>query len=332
MKTKLLYVLVSSEKDIYLEQAYISMMSARHHMPDVNITLVIDQFTQYSLVGIRKKILDITTKLIVIDLPENLSGQKRSRILKTSVRNHVTGDFLFIDCDTIVLQPLDFIDSLPYEIAACRDSHSSFDTNPYRNMIIGHCSKIGCNIVNEHTYFNSGVLLVKDTPLTHIFYTEWNRNWQKGMKEHGVLMDQPSFAKTNISLNHVVKELSDIWNCQIIHGVKYLRDAKILHYLCTSPTKKGDTQIFILRNKKLLEDIKNNMIIEKNISECFDDPFMGIPECVHVLAGKNIELCQSHTFKYFERIIGTKTFRIYDKVYRVLNLFHKLLVKMLNNR
>lgn len=34
IRSNLLYVLVSSDKDLYLEQAFISMYSAKYHLPD----------------------------------------------------------------------------------------------------------------------------------------------------------------------------------------------------------------------------------------------------------------------------------------------------------
>ena len=41
MKTKIVYVLVSTDKDFYLEQAYVSMYSAKYHMPDAHIALLV---------------------------------------------------------------------------------------------------------------------------------------------------------------------------------------------------------------------------------------------------------------------------------------------------
>ena len=54
MKTKIVYVLVSSEKDIYLGQAFISMFSAKYYMPDCHIVLVTDKLTSKTLIRCRK--------------------------------------------------------------------------------------------------------------------------------------------------------------------------------------------------------------------------------------------------------------------------------------
>lgn len=328
MKTKLLYVLVSSEKDIYLEQAYISISSARYHMPDVHITVLIDRITELSLTLDRRDKLKSASEIVVVDLPEGLTGQQRSRVLKTSCRKYVSGDFLFVDCDTVIVRPLYEIDNFPNVLAACRDSHSAFSENPYRSMCINHCKKLGFDVSQEEFYFNSGVILARDTVEVHEFYDRWAKNWEEG-RQKGIFMDQPSFAKTNAELNHIISILPDIWNCQIIHGIKYIKDANIVHYLCTSPTKKGDKQIFALRDKWRVEQIKSTGIIPKDITNCFDDPFCGFPDCVHVLSGKNIEICQSFAFKFLEKYNGSAVYTCFNSLFKLLYLAPRVLNRMI---
>ena len=53
MKTKIVYVLVSSPKDLYLEMAYVSMCSVKHHNPDATIVLVVDSATNASFTSTR---------------------------------------------------------------------------------------------------------------------------------------------------------------------------------------------------------------------------------------------------------------------------------------
>lgn len=334
MKTKLLYVLVSSENDIYLEQAYVSISSAKYHMPDVHITLLIDRLTELSLTPDRRNKLKAVSEIVVIDLPSGLTGQQRSRILKTSCRKYISGDFLFIDCDTIIVRPLYEIDNLPYVLAACKDAHSNFSSNPYRGMCINHCKKLGIDVADEELYFNSGVVLARDTAEVHKFYDRWSKNLKIGRLK-GIFMDQPSFAKTNIELGHMISPLNDIWNCQIIHGIKYVKDANIIHYLCTSPTKKGDTQVFILRDKWRMEQIRHNDIIQKEIMDCFEDPFRGFPNCVHILSGNNIGICQSYTFRFLEKYNGSIVYKCLDNLFKLLylapNVFNRIISKLKND-
>lgn len=126
MKTKIIYVLVSNENDCYLEQALVSIYSLRLYNPDANLLLLVDEETSRTLEnGIRKLILNYVSKLVIVDVPFHYSKQQKSRYIKTSLRSQVIGDFLFIDCDTIINEELKDIDNLSCEIAAVPDCHLS---------------------------------------------------------------------------------------------------------------------------------------------------------------------------------------------------------------
>ena len=72
-----MYVLVSTDKDFYLEQAYVSMYSAKYYMPDAHIAFLVDRLTEESFVGKRKEMLKYVDELVVVDLDMNLPGKKR---------------------------------------------------------------------------------------------------------------------------------------------------------------------------------------------------------------------------------------------------------------
>lgn len=298
MNTKVVYVLVSSQQDIYLEQALVSMHSLRRHTPDAHIALITDQLTADSFTGIREKIIQYVDELIVGDLDyEKLNAQQRSRQLKSTVRNRIKGDYLYIDCDTIIAQPLDSIDNITASIAACRDTHSDFINNPYRDMCIRHGHLLEWSIDNESEYFNSGVIYVKDNAKTHEFYHRWNENLNKGY-EKKVFMDQPSFAKTNYEMGHIIEQLPDVWNCQLKHGIRYLKDAMIVHYLCTNPSVCQNKQLFLLNEKDILMKLKNTGEVNEEIGEVIKDPFKGLAEVTHCFAGEDIFFFHTDSYKY----------------------------------
>lgn len=327
MKTKILYVLVSTPKDIYLEQAYVSISSLRHHCgKDVHIVVLMDTITESTLNHERNKMLGDVDEIISVELPIELSAQNRSRILKTSARKHVKGDFLFIDCDTIITKPLDSIDDMTADIAACYDSHCKFKDNPYREMCIDHCRKLGIDITGEEKYYNSGVIYVKDTPAAHDFYERWNKNWLKG-REVGVNMDQPAFNKTNIELGYKIHTLGDVWNCEIIHGVRFLKDAKIVHYLCTNLTSGKGEEIFIMRDMSVLDDIKNAREIPLEVKECFEDPFKGIPPLTTLVSGKNNAILRTSLYQYLSAHYNSKIFNMLDRFVKNMNKAKSKLVR-----
>jgi len=56
MNTTIVYILTSSDKDIYIEQLWLSLYSLRLHNPEVRVVLLTDDSTEVSLVGDRAKI------------------------------------------------------------------------------------------------------------------------------------------------------------------------------------------------------------------------------------------------------------------------------------
>ena len=328
-KTCFVYVLTSTENDIYLEQAYVSMCSLKHYMPEAHIVLLTDIATQSTFTGVREKEVRFADDIIAIDLDaERYNGQKRSRILKTSVRKYIMGDFLFIDCDTIITKPLNDIEKIDADIAACWDTHSLFKDNPYRDMCVEHAKLLGWNVEQEEEYFNSGIIYVKDTPLAHQFYKQWNQNWFEGEKR-GVNMDQPAFALTNFQMGHIVKVLPDIWNCELKHGIKFLKDAIIVHYLCTNTSKGQDKQFFIMNEKSELLKIKETGEITPDIMETIKDPFYGIARLTYSFAGEDVYYFFTFGHNFIRSNYHKGNFNVMDKKMKKLKdlLQYKLKIK-----
>lgn len=324
MNTKIVYVLTSNPNDIYLEQFYVSGLSLRKHMNDCYMCLIVDSKTAQSFTGFRKTMSEIADNICVVDLSENISNQEKSRLLKTSVRNIIDGDFLFIDCDTVIVKPLDEIDNIDAEIAACIDSHTSFAKNPYRDGCIEHGKILEWPIEKETQYFNSGVIFVKDTPTTREFYKKWNSNWKKGAKK-GVKMDQPSFALTNYEFNHLIKRLPDDWNCELKHGITCFKSAKIVHYLCTNVNKPGDEQIFLLHNREIFDEIKKTESLPQSIYNCIDDWTTGLTTPTQIISGIDLQLNQSLSYHLLKKYYHSKLFNLSEAFLKsIMNLKTKL--------
>lgn len=322
MKTKIVYVLVSSDKDIYLEQLYVSMASARRIMQNARITVVTDKCTNDSLTGKRREEMKYVDELIVVDTDETKTGQYRSRILKTGLRNYVDGDFLFIDCDTIVVKPLGEIDEWRGEISACIDTHTDLKNNPYRNMIYRHARILGWDVSHEPEYFNSGVIFVRDCDKTRAFYKKWQDNYIKGTQV-GVFMDQPSFAKTNFEMNHIVTRIPDKWNCELKHGIRYLKDALIVHYLCTN-ISNGSRQLFLLNERSELEKVKSTAEITDSIQSTFDDPFAGLDSLTTSFSSSDTDFLTTPQFKWLRKRYGKFDFRMMGVGVRVLSIMERI--------
>lgn len=293
MKTKLLYILVSSSADVYTEQAWVSAFSARLRNPSARIELLTDGET-----ALPEPLAKLFDNIVRVDFPSETPPLKRSRILKTGMREYVDGDFLFIDADTIVARPLDDIDAIDVPLAACRDLHSPFPEHPHYQATVNMCRRLGFDASGVADYFNSGVMLVKDTPENHAFFREWQKNYLQGW-EAGIRPDQPSLAKTNAGGAIVL--LPDQWNCEVQNGVRYLRDAYIVHYMVTNVGSGPQDSLFLLNRPEVLLRMREKGGLTDEILAVVEDHFEGYAPVTQVFAGEDLHLFRTRRYRTLRR-------------------------------
>ena len=213
MNTKLVYVLTCAPEATYIEQALMAVWSSRYHNPNAHIVLLTDDLTDKLLTGTRGELLNYISEKIVVPFDVDKNMHYRSRWLKTSVRKLIKGDYLFIDCDTITMCDLSHIEQVKDDIAMVRDENINVADEDYAaaKPMIDNCKAVGVDITKEKYYFNSGVMYVRDTDITHKLYETWHQYWQEGVAK-GINLDQPTFAKANITCGRPVALLEDRWN------------------------------------------------------------------------------------------------------------------------
>ena len=302
MRTKLLYILVSTPADVYLEQAYVSAASARRHNPEACLTLLTDTATESTL-GSRgpqdAAFRALFDEVVVAQLDATLTPMQRSRLLKTGMRDYVKGDFLFIDADTVVAGPLGAIDQVEAPLAACTDLHApSFALHPHYRATVNMCRKLGFDASACPLYFNSGVLLVKDTPANHSFFQAWQKNYSNGFAA-GIRPDQPSLAQTNAQMGNPVQPLPDVWNCQVQNGVRYLKDALIVHYMVTNVASGQEGALYALNRKDLLLEVRKEGLAP--VQDILDHPLAGYAPFVRVFAGEDLYFFQTRRYKWLRK-------------------------------
>lgn len=160
MNTKIVYAVVSNEKDIFLEQTLLSVYSLRLYNPEAHVILVVDEDTNKTIQGKRSEILKYITEKIIVKVPKEYTQVQKSRYLKTTLRQNIKGDFLFVDSDTIITDSLSEIDNLNIELGAVKDLHVNLDQNYGCKNIIKKALSIGFNPLSNNLYFNSGVIYV----------------------------------------------------------------------------------------------------------------------------------------------------------------------------
>lgn len=243
MKTKIVYTLISNKGDLYLEQLWLSVYSLRLHNKDVHVTVVMDDKTSETLVGYRAKVMDLIDEKIVITPPKDFDNRFRSRYIKIQLRQFVTGDYLFVDTDTIITGPLDEIDQYidgGVETAMALDGHRKI--SPYHRPDRLRLKTLGLDkqVRNGENYYNTGVILMKDCEVNHEISKKWYQNWQYEITK-GIHYDQVALFMTLENNNFKIVELPGEWNCQVTAACSQaIFKSKIIHYFNANTKKNAE--------------------------------------------------------------------------------------------
>lgn len=269
MRTKLVYVLTSTENDIYWEETLLSMYSARYRMPNVEIVLIVDNETDKGLKGKRARILDYTNEKVVINLSDKYTMKQKSRILKTSSRDYVSGDMLYIDVDTIVCADLSSLDELKIDIGAVRDGAVPIQEHINYQSFKRQCKQYGFELEHDSDYFNGGVIYAKDNEKSRAFFAKWKENYLNGLNNH-VDFDMPSLAKTNCQFNQLLCELPIMYNSQL--PLAFVPNMKILHYFASILGDRMSVPVSKFMQKELFYKIKHDGCLTEEVKQLAHHP------------------------------------------------------------
>ncbi len=321
MRTQIVYTLISSEEDYFLEELWVSLYSLRLFHPEVTVNVLVDEATKIYM-GRFQKLCDMITNIVVVSVPENYNAKQRSRVIKTTVRNVIDGAYLFIDTDTVICKPLDNIDNLTCDIAAVPEEHLQLKDLTF-SPVNGIKNVFGVDISDSKFWFNSGVMFVADTDAARKLYHDWNKKWEFSCFQKGQSQDQPALSVANKENNMLISELPGIYNSQVAMSLKYFADAAIVHWWHMSFIENQDYSPFfslqIYKDVKLAKGLTAD--IEELIKHCkqsFVSPTMPVGK-------EHIYFLFSPAGKIFNRIYkdgGVASF-LMNKCAVVLEKIHK---------
>lgn len=257
--------------DYYLEQLFASIITLKAKMPGAFVSLLVDKDTERSLSGERGYVRNVVDELISEEFPSEIPQKVRSRLLKTSMRNLVKGDFLYIDTDTFIFDDLSGLEESSMQFAGVQDKHCPLSEN---DQVYTHkqLKKIVCdnpNFINDEIFINSGVLFVRDSLETRSFFKEWNDCYLKNVKNR-VTQDMPSLAWINYSHANCITKLDGAWNCQLESGAGYFRFAKIFHYFASHTKQKSLNRLLEFVRKSGFDERAKKFIVENYERIAFD--------------------------------------------------------------
>lgn len=270
------YVLVSDSSDIYYEQFLVSLISLKHWNPDANVLVVIDDVTEKNLVDLRSRHLKYVDEIKVVNFASDKDKHYRSRYLKTTLRKVFTGDFLYLDSDTIVCDKIDETEFIN-DVMGVDDCHQLLHDNSNRLIFLDQIRQSGFSEAGLIHYINGGVLWMRDNDIARHFSTLWHELWLQSIMRQ-ISVDMPSLNEANKRMNGVVGVLSGEYNCQISVNLRYLHYAKIIHCFATKVSNiNDDKNAYYFLNPDFYREIKSREISvadeEKiiNAKSAFDD-------------------------------------------------------------
>lgn len=224
------YVLTDSDSLQYYNELLISLASLRKRGFQGKVVVLTDEKTGSIIEKQARHELDeLCADYIIVDIPARYSQKEKSRYIKTSMREYIKGDFLYIDTDTIIA------DALPETVSDCdlalvKDAHGTMIEAGIVNHYQALFKKCDYPFDASGTIYNSGVIWCKDTAFTHTFFRRWHDEWNYSLSR-GVVFDQPSLNKLSVELGGAISELDGRYNVQISYplALQYLSHAYIIH-------------------------------------------------------------------------------------------------------
>lgn len=228
---KIVYVVTSRGQDIYSAMARLSVASVRLMLPTASVAVVCDAETNRSVQESGDRFPREVDEWISCETP-NREAVFRSRYLKTSLRQRIGGDFLFLDVDTIVRGDLSPVFQCAEDFAgAPNHSRERLDEQIWTGdqAILDEMRWE----TGQAFYMNSGVLWVADTEGAHCLYKQWHANWLASQERVGDCRDQPALNTALLATNVSVARLAARFNAQIGAFPPVAKDAVVWHYNCS---------------------------------------------------------------------------------------------------
>lgn len=317
---KYVYVLVSEKNDYYLEECIISMVSLKKYNPNAQIILLTDNRTEKNLTGFRSKVKEIASQVVVKYFKDSVTQKVRSRLLKTSMREFIEGKFLFIDTDTVIAGRLEIEEDMDAALAMVLDKHVPISEHYLNRVLQDNANRMNYVAGFEDKHFNSGVIYVNDSTVTYRFFNLWHTLYKDSLKKR-IDIDQVSLNETNARMHGVIEELDGTWNVQINCGLKYISEAKIIHYLGYQPMNRQNiyfnTLPFRLCDADCLEDMKKRGQITEEISEIINHPKSAFKTVAIIPAD-----CAAYTLIFSNHMRLLKF--VYVKLKAIYRIFEKL--------
>ncbi|MBI3466188.1 MAG: hypothetical protein HY000_24505 [Planctomycetes bacterium] len=171
--------------------------------------------------------LDIVDETICVET--GLADKREtSRFLKTVLRQRLSGDFLFLDADTVAVAPLDHLFKTTADFCAL-PMRGTRKNQPTRNEVGRVYQALGWRWPLKILY-NSGVMFFRDTPAARMLGDEWHQRWRETLGI-GCVLDEPALNRAIDVLRVSCEDLTPRYNALVLGWPGLFRTCAIAHFL-----------------------------------------------------------------------------------------------------
>lgn len=260
-------------------------------------------------------------EIISVDVPSEYSCMQTSRYLKTSLREYIDGDYLYIDTDTV------FADQLPPNISdddLCLARDCNYEVFKRNTFAYDYWkplySSIGIDDVEGKIHFNSGIIWAKDTKKVRAFYDDWHKMWKNNLTRN-LPNDQLALNIVNWN-NGFINDLNQKFNYQIAASesvnFRMLGEAIIIHYF-----HRGNRIPFLLSKSYIINLPYNDEVIQSIIKS----PKTAFDGCILSSSIENeIKLYNSFSFQILKRIYYRHR-KIFDTIEHLSHVLKKIVTR-----
>lgn len=207
------YVLVSDPDGRHADCTGVSASFLRNVHPDARIHVLCDPDTRHHLRMSSHPLLGLVDELVVQDA-SFADAPSRKQFLKSGMREWILGDFVYLDCETLPIAPLDELFRYKEPIALAYDHNQPYPENIPESEHECHVGSGGAT-PSEGRSLNTGVIFWRNCQEALELGRHYRQALESMRRDGLVFSDGPAIHKALSSWDKDVRILPVRYNAQV---------------------------------------------------------------------------------------------------------------------